>query len=431
ISLGGGLALGQGTLGLVVGGGLAIANGTLAATGGGGDFYRDGSVSMTGQFQAISGSSLTPGITFANDNDTGFYNAGANTLAFSTGGQRRMTIESSGQVGIGTSAPGGFLNVDAPAGFSGAIFNASDDGAWRFTVGDNGDVRVGQKFETQFMTISNNLMWFSGWYAAGDGVLTNRAAGFAAGTLTIGQAGEALALKSNHVALGDAAQLRFQELDANGTNFVAFRAPSALATNTTWLLPAAEGGSGQVLRTDGAGSLSWATTGTGNGDFLRDGSLSMTGQFRATSGSSLTPGISFAAETDTGFWLSGADQMTIVTSGQNRMTVRANGDVGIGTTIPAQRFHVLDTAQIGDTTANEGRLYLKGTSETTTLINVAGGTAQASLYPYGLVGNRAGFEFANSQVGGVINFKTSASVARDTNAMSISSFGNVGIGTAN
>ncbi|MBL8000254.1 MAG: hypothetical protein JNL32_16645, partial [Candidatus Kapabacteria bacterium] len=46
----------------------------------------------------------------------------------------------------------------------------------------------------------------------------------------------------------------------NGTNFVGFKAPNTIATSVTWTLPNADGTSGQVLRTDGAGNLSWATT---------------------------------------------------------------------------------------------------------------------------------------------------------------------------
>ena len=50
--------------------------------------------------------------------------------------------------------------------------------------------------------------------------------------------------------------LRFA--DADSTNWVAFQAPSTIAANVTWTLPAADGSANQVLSTNGSGTLSWA-----------------------------------------------------------------------------------------------------------------------------------------------------------------------------
>lgn len=51
----------------------------------------------------------------------------------------------------------------------------------------------------------------------------------------------------------------------NGTNYVAFRAPNSIATDVTWTLPNADGTNGQVLQTNGTGTLSWATPSGGGG----------------------------------------------------------------------------------------------------------------------------------------------------------------------
>lgn len=45
----------------------------------------------------------------------------------------------------------------------------------------------------------------------------------------------------------------------NGTNYVAFRAPNSIAADVTWTLPNADGTNGQMLQTNGTGTLSWAT----------------------------------------------------------------------------------------------------------------------------------------------------------------------------
>jgi hypothetical protein len=49
--------------------------------------------------------------------------------------------------------------------------------------------------------------------------------------------------------------LRFA--DADSSHWVAFRAPTGVTSNTTWTLPSGDGSAGQVLFTDGGGSLSW------------------------------------------------------------------------------------------------------------------------------------------------------------------------------
>lgn len=60
---------------------------------------------------------------------------------------------------------------------------------------------------------------------------------------------------------GQAGIARFGELAANGSNFVALKAPDSIATDVTWTLPSADGTSGQVLSTNGSGTLSWTTAG--------------------------------------------------------------------------------------------------------------------------------------------------------------------------
>jgi hypothetical protein len=64
-------------------------------------------------------------------------------------------------------------------------------------------------------------------------------------------------------------KITFQSLqryyDSDASHYVAFSAPATVSANLTWTLPAADGTSGQVLSTDGAGVLSWTTGGGGGG----------------------------------------------------------------------------------------------------------------------------------------------------------------------
>lgn len=61
---------------------------------------------------------------------------------------------------------------------------------------------------------------------------------------------------------GETSELRFKELAAGGSNYVGFKAADALAGNVIWTLPNADGSSGQVLKTNGSGVLSWLTPAT-------------------------------------------------------------------------------------------------------------------------------------------------------------------------
>lgn len=63
-------------------------------------------------------------------------------------------------------------------------------------------------------------------------------------------------------ALVLAGEIRFTET-GGGSDYVGFKAPSAITTSRIYTLPAADGTSGQVLSTDGTGGLSWATPSAG------------------------------------------------------------------------------------------------------------------------------------------------------------------------
>jgi hypothetical protein len=75
---------------------------------------------------------------------------------------------------------------------------------------------------------------------------------------------EAIRLNPYGLGAGSTSEIRFQELVANGVNFVGFKAPDALPANQVWTLPTGDGSSGQVLRTDGNGHLAWITPGSGS-----------------------------------------------------------------------------------------------------------------------------------------------------------------------
>ena len=64
---------------------------------------------------------------------------------------------------------------------------------------------------------------------------------------------------SSNITLNAQSDLRWA--DADSSNWVAFQAPSTVASNVTWTLPASDGTAQQALVTDGAGTLSFANAG--------------------------------------------------------------------------------------------------------------------------------------------------------------------------
>jgi hypothetical protein len=54
-------------------------------------------------------------------------------------------------------------------------------------------------------------------------------------------------------------EIRFRETTANGTNYVALKAPASVSADLTFTLPATDGSSGQALITNGSGVLSFTT----------------------------------------------------------------------------------------------------------------------------------------------------------------------------
>ena len=47
--------------------------------------------------------------------------------------------------------------------------------------------------------------------------------------------------------------------DSDDSNYVSFKSAGTVSSNVAWVLPSADGSSGQVLSTNGSGTLSWAT----------------------------------------------------------------------------------------------------------------------------------------------------------------------------
>jgi hypothetical protein len=104
-------------------------------------------VSATGVTTVQAGTAALPAITTSGDTNTGIFFPAADTIAFSEGGAEAMRIDSSGNVGIGTSSPTQRLTVKSAT--NGSQLGIDNAGAQytSFNIYNNGTNKVGVEYD--------------------------------------------------------------------------------------------------------------------------------------------------------------------------------------------------------------------------------------------------------------------------------------------
>ncbi len=245
---------------------------------------------------SAAGTAAAPTYSFAGDTGTGWFRPLASTLAASTGGVERIRVDASGNVGIGTTAPGFALTVastssgteaitaNMPSGVGPQIRLTEQDGtgrtgilyygsgrAWEAGAGNAAEATYGVANKYYVVDRTSNLTR----------MVIDSSGQMGIGTTTPG------------APLDVKGAIRMSGSTSGYTGFQ----PAAAAGSTVWTLPANDGTANQTLTTNGSGILSWSTP-TGTGLSSLNG-LTATSQTFATGTTGTAPAFTSATITHT------------------------------------------------------------------------------------------------------------------------------------
>ncbi len=296
---------------LSLGTGLTLTGSTISATG-----------IPTFPLLGPNGLVSAPTYSFASNTNTGMYSSASGDLSFAALGTRRITIATTGEVGINRT-PGTGSDLDV----GGTIRSGGTNSGAAYTamvLNNSAGSTVGTGPQLAFKGNNSNQAFItSAWEQA-----NNNFASLTFSTVGNGSTAERMRINSSgNVGIGT--NNPGASLDVKGairmsgltSGFVSLKSPD-VAGSVTYTLPSADGSAGHVLSTDGAGVLAWSA------------SPAPTFPLMAPYGTAAAPSYSFSAASNIGMYSNASSDLSFATNGLNRMTILNSGYVGIGTTVP-------------------------------------------------------------------------------------------------
>ena len=321
--------------------------------------------------------------------DWGFNTKNSRNLTFSTNQTERMRITSAGNVGIGTTSPGGNLHVVGASGNSGRIYLSDKDngvgggqallltktGVNSYIYNrDSGDLRLGTNDQFSYVTIKPTGDVGIGTDSPG-ALLHVRAATNVTGTIEV-QGGKAIVTSVGEIN----SELNFGSNDSSATGGIGGSIKSVTEiTNGAYVgmsfytanqqrTPVLE----EAMRIDSYGNVGIGNTNPS--DYSADANNLVVGSLSGNNGITILSTASsgygslyFADATTSNKVYSGfiryQQNQSVMNFGTNeveRMRIDVNGNVGIGTTSPTATLDVNGEIAIrGGEGADDARMYFR------------------------------------------------------------------------
>ena len=384
---------------------------------------------MTGALKLDNaGNVALPDISFDGDVNSGIYSPGADSLAITTGGTQRVTVDSLGRVGIGTSSPDGELDVTGTGDANGGVLVVNDAGA------------CGAQIKSPDPTIL---------FYETDTTNTNYQLRLSSGNLLVQKQNDTLngadtkvtIDSSGKVGIGTTSPSESLEVAGNGLKIsgqtsgvtdegITFDWDSG--SNNGRIFSESAGSSNLLFYTTSSGSRveKMRITSSGNvgiGTSSPNAKLDVGGQILLAEGNEI--GWHDGTGTQAArIYASATDELRFErgSSALRSMTIDSSGNVGVGETSPDLKFHVKETINVAysaDNATDDANNLLKLENPSTTANAFAGMAFRtgsgADMY-FGAIqqsANAGDFYFANQN-------------SPNKELMRITSSGNVGIGTS-
>ena len=350
------------------------------------------------------GTASAPALAFADDQNTGVLSPGNNSLAFATSGTQRLVIDSSGQIGIGTSSPSNLLHVNGQARFEDFLRGHSTQN--KLYIAD--DIALSATKKLYLDGGSNTYIH----EASADNIAV---ATSGSERLRIDSSGRLLI----GTTTGDG------QLEVRNSNGIISRAPFTQATDTnkglrvrnnsdTDTFSVSYKGQGYFAGNVGIGELSpndKLTVGT-----TSDSSTAVRIQTTTTGNGEVRFGDSGSATAGYIRYAHNGNHLIFARDNTEAMRISSGGNVGIGTTSPSQPLTVNGIARFENFIEFAGSISTPATAASIYRPvdnNLAFGTASAERMRIGNDGKVYFGDFSSVGAAGYINKATSGSFELD------------------